>query len=128
MSYVNAENRFAIGLDIGGTSMVAGVIAAQDGRVLSRTSVPTASRNGPSDGLRRIVELIEQVADAADVNVADAVGIGVGCTGPIDSIGGRIQNPFTLPGWEDLPLLPHVNERFGLPTCLLNDCHVAALG
>ena len=51
---------YVIGLDIGGTSMVAGVIASQNAQVLSRRSVPTDSGRGRDDGLRRISQLINQ--------------------------------------------------------------------
>ncbi len=123
-----SSGEFAIGLDIGGASMVVGVILKRTGQILSRASVPTASRKGHADGLQRIAALIEQVATEARINLSDATGIGVGCTGPVDSVKGLIQNPYTLPGWEDLPIIEHLQTRFGLRACLLNDCHVAALG
>lgn len=123
------DNRaFAVGLDIGGASIVAGVISRRDGRILSRTSIPTDSRRGHVDGLQRITTLVEQVTADAGVSLSNVTGIGVGCTGPVDSVKGLVQNPYTLPGWEDLPLLDHLQTEFGLSTCLLNDCHVAALG
>jgi len=122
------EKDFAIGLDIGGTSIVAGVILKQTGQILSRASIPTESRAGQVDGLQRITALIEHVAGDAEVRVSNAIGIGVGCTGPVDSTMGVIQNPYTLPGWEDLPLSSYLKAQFRLPTCLLNDCHAAALG
>lgn len=121
-------DRFAIGLDIGGTNLVAGVIAAADGRVISRHTIPTESRKGVEDGLRRISGLIEQVLQQAGMQTAQMTGIGIGSTGPIDSNRGLIQNPYTLPGWDDLPITEYLQTRFGLPCCLLIDTHVAALG
>ena len=55
-------------------------------------------------------------------------GIGIGCTGPVNSITGLIQNPFTLPNWDNLPVVDHLVAHFHLPTYLLGDCQVAALG
>ena len=123
-----SENEFAIGLDIGGTSIVAGIISKINGRILSRANIPTESRSGHTDGLVRLVALIEQVMADAKVNLSNAIGIGIGCIGPVDSVTRLIQNPYTLPGWEDLPIVDSLQSRFGLYACLLNDCHVAALG
>lgn len=119
---------YAVGLDIGGTNMVAGVIAGDTGRLLSRHSVPTASQRGTDDGLKRIAGLIEHVLESAQVKPEQVVGIGIGSTGPLDSLNGRLQNPYTLPGWDDLPINDYLTARFGLPCCLLIDTHVAALG
>jgi glucokinase len=125
---LSAYTGYAIGLDIGGTNMVAGVIAGNDGRVIYRHSVPTDSRHGIDDGLNRIGELIERILEKAELSSHLIAGIGIGSSGPVDSNKGLIQNPYTLPGWDNLPINRYLNERFGLPCCLLIDTHVAALG
>jgi glucokinase len=119
---------YAVGLDIGGTNLVAGVIAGEDGRVVSRHSVPTESRRGVADGLERIGGLIAHVIEAAKLQPDQIAGIGIGASGPVDSIRGMVQNPFTLPGWEDLPINDYLSKRFSVPCALLIDTHVAALG
>src|SRR5258708_7371392 len=118
--------QYVVGMDIGGTNMVAAVAVSATGELLSRASVPTLSQRGPEDGLRRIAELIEKVIAAS--GVADVGGIGIGCTGPVDSSTGRVNNPSTLPNWDGLPIIDYVVERFKKPACLLGDCDVAALG
>lgn len=117
-----------IGVDIGGMSIVAAVVAAADGRLLCRDSMPTEAERGPADGMRRIGDLVARVAAQAGLGVEQTLGIGIGCTGPIDSVRGRIQNPYTLPTWDDMPLIDALVERFGAPALLLHDCAVAALG
>jgi glucokinase len=117
-----------MGLDIGGTNMVAGVIASEDGRVLGRLSIPTDSQRGVEDGLRRITELIDRSVLNAGLTRDNIGGIGIGSTGPVDSSTGRINNPFTLLGWDNLPLGDHLTAHFRLPTYLLGDCQAAALG
>ena len=119
--------QYAIGVDIGGTNIVAAVVA-EDGRVLSRLSTPTEAERGPEDGIRRICELVERAESDAEIPPGDVAGIGIGCTGPLDLERGRVINPYTLPTWDDVPLVEAVSNRFGLPVVLLNDCDVAALG
>jgi glucokinase len=119
---------YAVGLDIGGTNMVAGVIAGSDGRVVNRRSIPTDSIRGSDVGLNRIAGLIEYVLQAAQLSAEQITGIGIGASGPVDSVKGIIQNPYTLPGWEDLPINAYLSARFHQPCCLLTDTHAAALG
>jgi len=108
--------------------MVAGVIAVDDAQIKSRKSVPTESTRGPGDGLRRITALIEDVIQNSGVSPAQIGGIGIGCTGPVDTVRGLVKNPYTLPNWDNLPLVQHLTAQFKLPTCLLGDCQVAVLG
>jgi len=117
---------YIVGMDIGGTSMVAAVVARATGDLLSRASVPTLSQRGQEDGLRRIGELIERVI--AESGVPEIGGIGIGSTGPVDSVTGQIHNPYTLPNWDGIPIIDYVVGRFKKPACLLGDCDVAALG
>ncbi|GAB4573416.1 MAG: ROK family protein [Anaerolineae bacterium] len=122
-----AQAAWAVGVDIGGTNMVAAVVSDR-GEVRSRASISTEPERGPDDGFRRLGDLIEQVCQGAQVSPGALAGIGVGCTGPVDSVHGRVQNPYTLPTWDDAPLMDYLSERFGLPGILLNDAHVATLG
>ncbi len=121
-------NPLAAGVDIGGTNMVAALVHTTTAEVVIRASIPTEPRRGPEDGFRRLGDLIARLCAEAGVRPADLAGIGVGCTSPIDSERGLVNNPYTLPTWENAPLLPTLMARFGLPGVLLNDAHVAALG
>ncbi len=118
---------FAIGLDIGGTSVVGAVVAA-DGRIVSRRSIPSRSQQGIADGLRRLEALARTLLDQAQVSVNDIAGVGIGSSGPIDAETGRIHNPFTLPGWDGIPVVDHFRETLGVPSCLIGDCQIGALG
>jgi glucokinase len=122
------QAKFAVGVDIGGTNMVAAVVATDDGSVLSRDSIPTEPARGPDDGFRRLGDMIDRICAEAGVTPRELAGIGVGCTSPIDSVRGTVNNPYTLPTWEDAPLIDYLASRFELPGVLLNDAAVAALG
>ena len=41
---------------------------------------------------------------------------------------GTINNPYTLPTWEDVPIVDFLVDRFGVPVSLENDADAAALG
>ena len=121
------SNEYAIGMDIGGTSVVAGVLR-QDGALLSRRSMPTDSQRGIDDGLMRLTQLTKDVMHDTGITHDQLAGIGIGASAPIDRTAGRIHNPFTLPGWDGIPVGPHLAQQFDVPFCLIGDCDAAALG
>jgi glucokinase len=122
------SGEFAIGIDIGGTSIVGAVVAHKDGRILARQTIPTDSQRGIENGLARLTALVAALLAEAQMTAANLDGIGIGATAPVDSISGRIHNPYTLPGWDGIPVVDHLSAAFGVPALLLGDCQVAALG
>jgi glucokinase len=120
--------RTAIGIDIGGTTIVGGLVDLDHGTLLARQRIPTDSRLGIPDGLARIDAMIRALCDAADLTVTQLTGVGVGASGPVDAASGEVRNPYTLPGWPVFPIIPHLMHTFGLPAALLGDCDTALLG
>jgi glucokinase len=113
-----------IGIDLGGTNVRAGAITP-DGKILTWQDARIEARQGPEAGLARITRLIEQVCANTSL---DLHGIGIGATGPVDRKHGAIQNPYTLPTWDDVDIVSPLRARFNLPVTLENDADVAALG
>jgi glucokinase len=113
-----------IGIDLGGTNVRAGVVTL-DGALKKWRDVPIEARQGPEAGLSRIIRLIEQVSAEADIRPE---AIGIGSTGPVDRQRGAIQNPYTLPTWEDVDITSPLSRHFGAPVTLENDADAAALG
>lgn len=115
-----------IGVDLGGTNVRAGAVTS-NGALLFSQDAPIRAEDGPQAGVRRIGDLIESViAQLPQGQRPSAVGIG--STGPLDRRTGAIQNPHTLPGWEDVSVVRPLEARFGVPVALENDADAAALG
>jgi len=94
----------AIGVDLGGTKILAGVVA-RDGSVLR-----THERATPQDSQEHVLtELEAAVAELLDDAVA---AVGFGAPSPL----------------EDASLRDRMRERFGLPVGLDNDANAAAIG
>jgi glucokinase len=110
----------AIGIDLGGTKMLLGVL---DGE--SKTA--WESREGSAgEGEDDLVELlVREIAEArAERRGVETIGMGIPAT--IDHEKGLAIAAVNLP-IEDLPIRDLVAERTGLPTFVDNDANVAAL-
>ena len=116
--------KVVVGIDLGGTYVRAGVFTAH-GELVHTLQLPIEAHLGGAAGVQRIISLVEQVLKGA---TGELVGIGFGSTGPLDPLQGLIQNPYTLPGWENVPVLQPLKDRFAVPAVLENDADVAALG
>ncbi|MCS7249265.1 MAG: ROK family protein, partial [Anaerolineales bacterium] len=106
-----------VGIDLGGTNVRVGAVSVQ-GEILAWVESLIEAKQGPQAGLARIRSLIEQVL--GETRGLPLRAIGIGATGPVDRQRGSIQNPFTLPTWEDVPIVPKLYEWFGVPVALEN--------
>lgn len=123
--------RYLVGVDLGGTNIVAGALAEDGSEVLALRSEPTRADLGADAVIDRIVGMIEAViADTVAQTGArpgDVVGIGVGAPGPLDREKGIVVTTPNL-GWTDFPLRDVIAGRTGLPVRIDNDANCATLG
>ena len=109
----------AIGVDLGGTKILAGVVA-RDGSIVRRHERAT-----PQDSQEHVLaELEAAVAELLDESVG-AVGFGV--PSPIDQAHGVVVRCVNVP-LENAPLRDRMHQRFGIPVGLDNDANAAAIG
>src|SRR5215469_9855618 len=109
----------AIGVDLGGTKILAGVVA-RDGTVVRRHERAT-----PQDSQEHVLaELEAAVAELLDDSVA---AVGFGTPSPIDQEHGVVVRCVNLP-LENAPLRDLMRDRFGIPVGLDNDANAAAIG
>ncbi|MBI3267745.1 MAG: ROK family protein [Planctomycetes bacterium] len=120
-------DRVFLGVDLGGTYLKGGLVAA-DGRVLVRRSAPTAAAEGPEAVVGRLCAFLEELAAASPAGGKAPAGVGIGAAGAIDSRRGLVRFAPNLPGFRDVPLARLVRERLGWPTVLENDAGAAAWG
>lgn len=116
-----------VGLDVGGTSMKAGVVDDL-GTSLGAVSLPTEAQRGQEFGLERMCEAIRQAVAAAGVTISDISAIGVATPGTMDIPAGIILDPPNLKPWRNVPVRDHIHRVFRLPTAFQNDANAAAFG
>ena len=127
----SAREQYIIGVDLGGTNIVAGAMTADGSRHLAMRSIPTNAFIGDEGVAERIVGLVEGVIldsmEQADCTRRDFIGIGVGAPGPLDRERGIVLVAPNL-GWKDFPLAQRIQSRLHLPTTLDNDANCATFG
>ncbi len=116
-----------VGLNVGGTTMKAGVVD-DTGYPLACVSLPTEAYRGQELGLERMCESIRQAIAAANLRQEQIAAIGVATPGLMDIPAGVILDPPNLKPWRNVPVRDHVQRTFGLPTAFQNDANAAAFG
>jgi len=115
----------AVGIDIGGTKTVAGIVD-ESGAIRSVMRAPTPAAHGAQAVLDTAVRLARQAVEAAE---APVVAVGIGAAGVIDSDRRVVVSATdTLPGWAGTELGAAFEHAFGVPVAAVNDVHAHAVG
>lgn len=110
-------------VDIGGTKIAVGAVAA-DGRILAKRQVPTAASEGFDVAMVKIIALLNAVREEAGT---DFLGVGIGCTGPVDPVTGEIGNVEFLPGWKGRNPVRDISLALNTRVAMENDADAATL-
>jgi len=107
-----------IGVDLGGTKILAGVVDDR-GQVERRREypTPTASQDELLAGLDAAIE---------ELLTEDIAALGFGLPSPIDQKVGRALQAVNIPLDESVDFRGRMRERFGLPVGIENDANAAA--
>ncbi len=116
---------YYIGVDIGGTHIRAARFAHDSQVPEPKTKIPTQGTLGLEAVLQRLEMAIREVAGD---DLSQIAGIGMAAPGPTDPYTGTVLSAPNLPGWVDVPLRRHIENRIGRPTFLGNDANLATLG
>src|SRR5262245_30028024 len=116
-----------VGLDVGGTTMKAGVVD-DAGTVLSTATMPTEPQRGQEAGLATMCETIRRAVAGSGLRMEQITAIGVATPGTMDIPAGLILDPPNLKPWRNVPVRQHVADTFHLPTAFQNDANAAAYG
>ncbi len=107
--------RLAIGVDVGGTKVAAGVVDER-GKIVERLLRPTPS----SDLAQTVTTISEVVTELGSRHIIGAVGLGV--AGFVDVVRASVVFAPNL-GWRDEPVKEVVEDRLGIPVVVENDAN-----
>jgi glucokinase len=117
----------AVGIDLGGTNIKAGVVDG-NGKLLSRTSIPTDAAKGRDVVIDRMGLAAEEVRQKAGLAWNQIAALGIGTPGPLNPKTGVVAFAPNLPGWVNVPLKDIFEKRLPVRVQVGNDANVASFG
>lgn len=113
---------YSIGVDVGGTKILAGLVDA-DGQVVT-TARRVTPRHDAEAVLAVVADVVRELAASVD---GDVVGVGLGVAGPVDAERATV---FFAPNlvWSQVPVRDILESQVGMPVVVENDGNTAAWG
>jgi glucokinase len=119
--------RYYVGLDIGGTHMVGGLLG-DDGSLLHTLKIPTEAAKGTEFVLDRMADLIERLLEERGVgDRAALIAVGIGIPGFIHPDKGLVKLAANLP-LTNVRVADEIRNRIGAPVYIHNDVKMIVYG
>jgi glucokinase len=119
-----------IGIDIGGTkcAVILGEVKENDRvEIIGKKTFPTETSKGFEHTIRTIYVNIDEILFESKLTPKNIAACGISCGGPLDSKKGIIMSPPNLPGWDNIPIIELLENRYGIKTGIQNDANACAL-
>ncbi len=121
------SDRYAIGIDFGGTKILAGVVNTKTGKLLATSKKKTKQANEHREIIRKLETVVDQVLELSGLDMRQIDGIGIGAAGMVDRAKGILLAAANI-GVNDVKLAEPLARHYGVPTTIGNDVEVATLG
>ena len=116
---------FAVGADIGGTSVKIGVFE-DSGKIMAKSRIPTRKDDNCRYVLEDTAAEIKRLLRANHIEPGVVLGIGAGVPGPVAD--GVVTHCVNLHWTDKVDAAARLEEMTGIRTSLINDANAAALG
>ena len=116
---------YVVGIDIGGTNTVFGIVDAR-GNVIASSSIKTGKHPDVNDYIAELKTALNTLIVNNDA-VDKIAGIGVGAPNA-NYYTGCIEMAPNLPWKDRIPMAELLREAFGVPVAITNDANAAAIG
>lgn len=116
-----------LGIDLGGSKILAAVVNHR-GRVVSSHESVTPAAKGREAVIQCIVDSTRAALEQAYVAASEISAVGIGAAGISNPEAGILFTSPHLPGWRNVLLRDIIQDRLGQKTFLINDADAAALG
>jgi glucokinase len=126
MAKRNNGKQYLVGVDLGGTKILAGVFDINF-TCLGRSKVKTRAERGAGEVIERVARCVRDALTECGVDLDKVQGIGVGAPGAVDMRAGRVIFAPNL-RWKDVLLKQALEEALNVPVFLENDCKLSTLG
>ncbi len=121
---MTTKKTYAIGLDLGATTVKAGVVDRQ-GAILDEAVVETRAHRGPNVVIQQMGLALHDLF--ARRKQSECLGIGIGSPGIIRADEGIVLYPPNFKDWKEVELVKAIKKRFPIEVKVENDANCAAL-
>ena len=118
--------KYYIGIDLGGTNIVAGVVN-ENYEIVSKASTKTNLPRSGEEIAADMSAMSEQAVKEAGITMNDVEWIGVGTPGSVNAEEGVVQYSNNL-GFKNTPLAKYINAKLNKKVFVENDANAAAYG
>jgi len=118
---------YSIGVDLGGTKILAGLVEKETGKVLFEAKNKTKKEKGNEKIGAKILETIDEVLKNSNMPLNEISSIGIGLAGQVDRKNGILLNGINL-DCRDFNVKNLIEKKYNIPLYAGNDVEVAALG
>lgn len=126
MANSNPKTDLVVGVDLGGTKILAGVFDLEL-NLIGTYKISTKPQRGPEGVVDRLARCVEDAIDECDLSLDQVRAIGVGAPGSVDTRAGTVIFAPNLE-WKDVPLAKQLSSRLKRPVAIENDCTSSMIG
>ena len=118
---------YAIGIDLGGTKILTGIVNKGSGEVLYSIKQKTGKEKDAESIVEKLKFSIKEIIETSHFDIAQIDSIGIGAPGQVDRERGILVSAPNL-NCENLNLKAILEREFFIPTFIGNDVEIATLG
>ena len=115
---------FAIGIDLGATTIKAGVVDTK-GELLDQFSADSKANKGPAMVIQQIHFALQELFGRH--KQSECFGIGIGSPGVVSADEQIVRHPPNFADWSEIALGKAIRKFYPLPVFIENDANVAAI-
>ncbi len=115
-----------IGIDLGGTNIVAGVMDDHY-QLLAKAKCKTNASRPAREIVTDMARMAREAAEKAGVSMSEVAHVGVGSPGTCNAANGIVEYANNL-GFDHVPIKAWLEEELHIPVSIENDANAAALG
>ena len=120
------STKYYLGLDVGGTNMVAGVVD-ENHQIIAKESIPTQAGRTIDEITADMAAVSKKAVLKAGLQIEDISSWGIGMPSYVNPKTNLLVHANCF-GWKNVPIYDYLKKHISLPTYIANDANCATYG